>query len=161
MKSLISTVRKLANMDPQSEAVTDTVQELQEEIKVISEQASEAEESFGKESMKDDIGFIHSQIDTLHSASTHNAKIYSKISSILETLKKAVAATERRSDVKARRTLASSVHKLAGIFQQVDTVEDLDKPLEQIEKAVHSVYGDQSKNSTYYFDRRGKGHHGE
>jgi small-conductance mechanosensitive channel len=160
LAATIATVKKLGQLDPMDVAVEATVKELEASAAQIGEQAREAEkDSFGVKSMKDDIDRIHNQIDTLHSAAVKPLERYQRIMAILGGLKAAVKASERPQYASIRPKIAGIVQKLAGIFAEVDTVEDLDKPLEVIEKAVHSIYGDQSSNSCYYFDRRGKGYH--
>lgn len=155
-------VKKLAQTDPMDPAVEATVKEMEASATLIGEQSREAEKgSFGQQSMKDDIEVIHQQIDKLHSAAVKPAAQYQRIMAILGGLKRAAQAAERPGNAHLRGKVGTIVQKVAGIFSQVDTVEDLDKPLEAIEKAVHSLYGDQSKNSTFYLDRRGKGHHSE
>jgi uncharacterized phage infection (PIP) family protein YhgE len=162
LSATIAATKKLAQSDPMDEAIEGTVKELQDSAAQISEQQKEAEKgSFGVQSMKDDVERIHSQIDTLHSAAVKPLERYQRIVAILGGLKMAAQASEKPQYAAIRPKLATIVKKLAGVFAEVDTVEDLDKPLESIEKAVHSLYGDQSKNSTFYFGRRGKGHHTE
>lgn len=157
---LIATTKKLAQMDPQDEAVAGTVAELEAVCQQLGEQEREAEKgSFGQQSMKDDMTFIGEQIDKLHAAAIGPAANYARVVSILGGLKRAALAAQRPQNAAIRPQIADVVQKIAGIFAEVDTVQDLDKPLEAIEKAVHGLYGDQSKNSTFYLERRGKGHH--
>jgi len=84
------------------------------------------------------------------------ARNYRRIASVLSKL------YQIRKSTKGNRRMASDVSnmtkKVAGLFSLIDTVDDLDRPLDEIERAVHSMYGDQSKNSTFYLKRRGKGH---
>jgi hypothetical protein len=157
---LIATTKKLAQMDPQDEAVAGTVAELEAVCQQLGEQEREAEKgSFGQQSMKDDMTFIGEQIDKLHAAAIRPAANYARVVSILGGLKRATMAAQRPQNAEIRPRVADAVRKVAGIFAEIDTVQDLDKPLEAIEKAVHGLYGDQSKNSTFYLERRGKGHH--
>lgn len=157
---LIATAKKLAQMDPQDEAVAATVAELEDVCTQLGEQQREAQKgSFGQQSMKDDMVAIGEQIDKLHAAALVPASNYARIVSILGGLKRAAMASARPQNAEIRPRVADAVRKVAGIFAEVDTVQDLNKPLEAIEKAVHSLYGDQSKNSTFYLERRGKGHH--
>lgn len=102
--------------------------------------------------------FLKSQIETLKNAADMPAKNYVKISSICAGLSRALDIASRPQYSEIRPRIALIVEKVAGIFAEVDTTKDLEKPLEQIEKAVHSLYGDQSKNSNFYLERRGKGH---
>lgn len=155
-------VARLANMDPQDEAVQSTVEGLQAQVGLLNEQAREDKNSpWGAQSMKDDVDFIKDQIQKLKSAAAIPAANYRRIFNIASELERAWDFASKPQNVAVRARLKDSVAKIAGIFAEVDTVADLDKPLEAIEKAVHSVYGDQSKNSTFYFERRNKGHHKE
>jgi hypothetical protein len=158
---LVKISEHLASMDPQDEAVQRTVQVLQSEADLLRSKASDDQPGFSKDSMKDDIAFIGQQISRLKSAAMVPAANWRRIMSILDGLDRAAVAAARPSNAALRPKIATIFQKVAGIFKEVDTVEDLDKPLEAIEKAVHSLYGDQSSNKTYYFDRRGKGHHSE
>lgn len=155
-------VARLANMDPQDEAVKATVEGLQDQVGLLNEQAREDKDSpWGSQSMKDDVSFIKEQIQKLKSAAAIPASNYRRIYEIASNLERAWDHASKPQNVGIRPQLQAAVAKVAGIFAEVDTVADLDKPLEAIEKAVHSVYGDQSKNSTFYFQRRNKGHHGK
>lgn len=160
IRNLVAASRHLAEMDPQDEAVERTVQQLTENANLLRELAGKDKSSpWGKGSMDDDVAFIGEQIKKLKAAAAVPARNYRRIHNILDGLEKVWISASRPQNAEVRPKVASVVKKVAGIFAEVDTVDDLDKPLEQIEKAVHGLYGDQSKNSTYYFDRRGKGHH--
>jgi hypothetical protein len=99
------------------------------------------------------------QIDQMRASAVRPATNYGRMVAILDGLRHAALLAQRPQNAAMRPHISAIVNKVAGVFKDVDTVQDLDKPLEQIEKAVHSLYGDQSKNSTYYFGRRGKGGH--
>lgn len=163
LRQIQATARRLAETDPQSEAVQRVVDELQSQVQWLGQiekpTGYKANEDFGANSLKNDISFIGEQVKKLKSAAEPAARNYQRIVSILAGLQRAVEISKRPQFAAMRPKIATIVQKTAGVFECVDTVEDLDKPLEQIEKAVHGLYGDQSKNSTYYFDRRGKGHH--
>jgi len=155
---------RLAQMDPQDEAVDRSIDGLEAQIALLQsevEKPAGEKNSFGEHSRKSDIEHLGDQIDQLRSAAVVPAANYRRIVSILSGLKQAFVAAQRPQNAAIRPQIASIVEKVAGIFSEVDTVQDLDKPLEAIEKAVHSLYGDQSKNSTFYFERRNKGHHSE
>jgi len=160
LRNAVAASSRLAEMDPQDESVARVVKHLQEQVGLLKEQARE-DRGWGKESMEDDAEFIGNQIQKLKAAASTPMRNYQRIFSICEGLTKAVVAARHPENAELRPRIAGIVKRVAGVFAEVDTVEDLDKPLEQIEKAVHSLYGDQSKNGTYYFDRRGKGHHGQ
>lgn len=164
MKNIISSMveasRRLANMDPQDEAVQRTVDGLQAQSQMIAEQArTMPKDTFGQKSMQDDVEFIGQQIKKLHQAALTPAQNYRRIANICNELGRVYESAKLPQNAEIRPRLADVVRKVAGVFSEVDTVEDLDKPLEQIEKAVHQLYGDQSQNSTFYFGRRGKGGH--
>lgn len=162
LKNVIAASRRLAESDPQDEAVGRTVAELESNVKLLKELASKDKSSpWGAQSMKDDIDSLGDQIKRLKAAAAVPAANYRRMYEILAGLERVWQIASRPQNAAIRPKLASMVGKVAGVFAEVDTVQDLDKPLEAIEKAVHSLYGDQSQNSTYYFDRRGKGHHGD
>lgn len=163
-KKLVATVKRLAQMDPQDEAVKATADELKSEIDLASKEVEKpagAPGSFGEQSLKDDASFVADQISQLKAACERPARNYTRMYNILKGLHQAAEIAKRPQYAALRPRLATITEKVAGLFAEVDTVADLDKPLEQIEKAVHSLYGDQSKNSTFYLDRRGKGHHSD
>jgi hypothetical protein len=162
VNKVIAAVRKLAQTDPQDEAVSETVDVLQAEAKLLGgevEKPAGFSGSFGEHSVKQDQDFLKDQVSKLHSAALGPASRYQRILAITAGLHRALQASEKPQYAALRPRIAQIVEKTAGLFAEVDTVADLDKDLESIEKAVHSLYGDQSKNSTFYFDRRGKGHH--
>ncbi len=162
---ILATSKRLADSDPQDEAVGRTIAELQKQVQWLGQiekpTGYKNKGNYGDNSLKDDIDFIGEQVDRLRSAAAAPARNYQRITAILAVLKQATEIAKRPQYAAMRPRIAAIVQQVAGVFKEVDTVEDLDKPLETIEKAVHGLYGDQSKNSTYYFDRRSKGHHGE
>lgn len=162
--TIIATSRQLAAMDPLDEAVGRTVAELEANAKLLKEQASEDKSSpWGAQSMKDDIEAIGAQITTLKAAAALPASNYRRMYEILAGLEKAWTIASRPQNAALRPKLATVFKKTAGIFAEVDTVQDLDKPLEAIEKAVHSLYsgGKMNDPATYNFAQRGKGHQGK
>jgi len=163
VRNVVATSRRLAQMDPQDEAVDRTVKELQEQVQWMGqiEKPGGFKGSFGENSYKDDVKFIGEQIKKLHGAAVVPARNYQRMVAILAGLGRAHQIASRPQNAEIRPRIVEIVKHVAGVFSKIDTTEDLEKPLEQIEKAVHSLYGDQSKNSTFYFDRRNKGHHGD
>jgi hypothetical protein len=166
IKIIASTARRLAESDPQSEAAQRTIEELKKQVQWMGQiekptgyKNTGEFGSYGDNSLKNDISFIGEQVKKLKSAAEPAARNYQRIVTILAGLQRAAKIAERPQYAALRPRIALIVQKVAGVFECVDTVEDLDKPLESIEKAVHGLYGDQSANSTYYFDRRNKGHH--
>lgn len=159
-KNIVATITRLAETDPQDEAVSKTVEELQESVNLLKE-LSRDDRGWGKDSMEDDADFMLEQIKQLKAAALVPANNYRKIVDICDELKKVAIDARKPENAKIQKHLAAAIRKISGIFAEVDTVKDLDKPLDQIAKAVHGLYGDQSKNQTFYFDRRNKGHHGK
>lgn len=155
IRTVIATVKKLAQMDPGDAAVEATVDGLAGQAAALGEQPREAS------APASDMSLVRGQIAKLQAAASAPLRNYRRISAILDGLARAAAAAEQPRYADRRQRIATIAQKVAGLFAEVDTVQDLDKPLEQIEKAVHGLYGDQSKNSTFYLGRRGKGHHGE
>lgn len=161
VNKVIAAVKRLAETDPQCDAVKETVDVLQAEAKLLGgevEKPAGFPGSFGEHSTQQDVDFLKDQVRALHSAALKPAARYQRILAITAGLHRALLAAEKPQYAALRPRIAKIVERTAGLFAEVDTVEDLDKPLEAIEKAVHSLYGDQSKNSTFYFESRGKGH---
>jgi hypothetical protein len=159
VRKAIASSRRLAEMDPHDEAVQRTIDGLQKQISLISEQARE-DRGWGKKSMEDDVKFIGQQIQKLKAAASIPAHNYKRILSILNGLEGAHKLASRPQNVALRPRVVEQIKRIAGVFAEVDTVQDLDKPLEQIEKAVHALYsgGKQNDPATYNFEARGKGH---
>jgi hypothetical protein len=104
---------------------------------------------------------VCAKVEQLHAAALIPAKNYRRIATITSKLQGLAKLASLPQNAALRGQIKDIVQKTAGIFAEVDTVEDLNKPLEQIESTVHKLYGDQSKNSTYNFEARGKGFHGK
>lgn len=146
MADIKGIVSRLASLNPEDAAVLKTTEEL-----VSALENSKSSVASSKELIE--------ELTKLHRAAEIPAKNYGRILAITAGLGKAVKLAERPQNAHMASKIADLVKKVSGLFAEVDTVADLDKPLEQIEKAVHSLYGDQSKNHTFYFDARNKGHH--
>ena len=149
LRKLVAATRRLAQMDPQDEAVKATAEELQSEIALVTKEVEKpagAPGSFGESSLKDDASFVADQISQLKAAAEIPARNYARIFNILKGLHQAAEVAKRPQYAALRPRLAAITEKVAGLFAEVDTVADLDKPLEAIEKAVHGLYGDQSKS---------------
>lgn len=108
---------------------------------------------------KNDFNVVCEQVERLHSAALVPAQNYRRIATITSKLKGLVSLASLPQNAELRNQIKDIVKKTAGIFSQVDTVDDLNKPLEQIENAVHKLYGDQNSPNTYNFESRGKGFH--
>jgi hypothetical protein len=159
-RNALSASHVLADTDPQSEAVERVVKNLQDQVGLLNELARADKNSpWGADSMKDDVAAIGEQIKRLRAAAAYPASNYRRILAITDQLRDVWTAASKPQNAAVRPRVARLVQQVAGVFAEVDTVKDLDKPLEQIEKAIHGLYGDQSKNDTWYFGRRGKGHH--
>lgn len=148
IRAIVATVKTLSATDPMNPDVVALVDELVSLVNGPSTVASDV-----------DLDFVYRQIKKLHQAAEIPTKNYGRILAISASLGRAVQIARRPQNAAIRPKLASLVAKVAGLFAEVDTVEDLDKPLEQIEKAVHALYGDQNDPHTYNFVERGKGHH--
>lgn len=160
VQNAVSASRILAETDPQSEAVQRVVQNLQNQVGLLNELARADKNSpWGEDSMKDDVAAIGEQIKKLRAAASYPASNYRRILAITDQLRNVWTDASKPQNVAIRPRVARLVQQVAGVFAEVDTVKDLDKPLEQIEKAIHGLYGDQSRNDIWYFGRRGKGHH--
>ena len=160
VRNALSASRILAETDPQDEAVSRVVQNLQDQVGLLNELArADKNSTWGEGSMKDDVAAIGEQIKKLRAAASYPAGNYRRILAITDQLRNVWVDASKPQNAAIRPRVARLVQQVAGVFAEVDTVKDLDKPLEQIEKAVHGLYGDQSSNSIWYFGRRGKGHH--
>jgi hypothetical protein len=117
--------------------------------------------SLGSEPAKPALEFsvVSEQLDKLHNAAVVPAQNYRRIATITGKLRGLVKLAALPQNAGVREQMAAIVAKTAGIFAEVDTVDDLDKPLAAIEKAVEKLYGDQNAPSTYNFEQSGKGHH--
>ena len=168
-KSVMATTRHLAQMDPQDEAVSRTVEGLKEQVAQLTseiEKPAGEKNSFGDTSRKDDVDFLKGQITKLQQAAEAPAKNYARINEILKGLLRAAQVAERPQYASVRPRISAIVTKLAGVFSEVDTVQDLNKPLQAIEAAIHKLYSGgnekgQSANDSCMFDRKGRGHHSE
>lgn len=160
-KKVFATTRDLLKTDPNDESVQRIVASLKEQVIQLASEVDGPSESSQVASPDDSIEFLQGQISKMQQAAEIPSKNYTRIVEIFKGLSRAAKICERPQYASLRPRIATIVEKVAGIFSEVDTVQDLDKPLEAIEKAVHSLYGDQSKNGTYMFERRGKGHHSE
>jgi len=114
------------------------------------------------DSMNPDV--LLGQIKKLHTAAVVPAANYAKIANITAGLARLVEISRRPQNSKMRPRVAQIVSRLAGIFSECDTADELSShSLLEIEEAVHKLYsnGTLNKPSTYNFQTRGKGHHGE
>ena len=161
IQELAESVNRLAATDPTGPTVGDRVGEVFTKIGQIKTATAQREVAPAKSETVVDNLTVVDQIDKMRAAAVVPASNYGRVVSILDGLRHAALLASRPQNAAVRPQIASIVKKMAGVFKDIDTVQDLDKPLEQIEKAVHGLYGDQGKNATFYFERRGKGHHGE
>lgn len=157
VQEVVESVHRLAATDPSSSSVEARAREVF--AKVAQLKTPERKVAPARSETQVDNPSIVQQIDKMRSAAAMPAENYSRVVSILDGLRHAAVLAERPQNATVRPRIAEIVKKVAGLFAEVDTVKDMDKPLQQIEKAVHGLYGNQSSNSTYYFERRGKGGH--
>ena len=161
VRELVESINRLAATNPTGPAVGARANEIFAKVNAVKTASVRREVAPARREIAVDNPSIVDQIDKMRSAAVVPASNYGRVVSILDGLRHAALLAGRPQNAAMRPQIASIVRKMAGVFKDIDTVQDLDKPLETIEKAVHGLYGDQSKNSCYYFDRRGKGHHGE
>lgn len=160
VQELAESINRLAATDPAGSKVGERVNEVFVKVGQIKTATAEREVAPAKREMVVDNPTVVEQIDRMRSAAAVPAANYGRVVSILDGLRHAALLAARPQNAAVRPRIAEIVRKMAGVFKDIDTVQDLNKPLEQIEKAVHGLYGDQSKNATFYFERRGKGNHG-
>lgn len=165
VRKLLASTQKLAQMDPQDAAVDATVSELKDQIALLTsgvDKPTGEKNSHGDHSRKQDIEGLKEQISKLQTAAEIPARNYARIKSILAGLSRAAILASRPQHAAVRPRLAAITVQVAGIFRLVDTAEDLDRPLCEVEKAVHNLYGpSMSDNGAYYFERRNRGHYNE
>jgi hypothetical protein len=167
IRAVVASAKKLASMDPSDPGVvaeSDALAAALGGVEYSPPLSADFLEGAGAEDAKvasDESKFLLDQLKKLHRAAEIPSKNYGRILAISAALGRAVQIARRPQNAEVRPKIASIVKKVAGLFAEVDTAEDLDKPLSEIERAVHGLYGDQSSNKTFYFDRRGKGHHGD
>ena len=96
-RNALAASRRLAEADPQDEAVGRVVAELSEQVGLLNELARADKSSpWGSGSMKDDVDFIGDQIKKLKSAAAIPAANYRRMYDILSKLEKVwVAASPR------------------------------------------------------------------
>lgn len=147
MRNLISAVKNLTSLDVEDPRVASAVEAL----------ASTVNPSYGV-----DLDFIQSQVSRLHSAAVIPAKNYERMRNITAGLHQVVQMAKSPENEALRPRIAKIVERVAGAFALIDTVQDLDRPLSEIEAAVHRLYsnGKQNAPSTYNFEARHKGGHG-
>jgi len=161
VQELVESINRLAATDPAGPKVGERVNEVFAMVGQIKSATAQRVVAPARSETVVDNPSVIEQIDRMRSAAVVPASRYGRVVSILDGLRHAALLASRPQNAVVRPRIAEIVKKMAGVFKDIDTVQDLDKPLEQIEKAVHGLYGDQAKNSTYYFERRGKGHHSE
>lgn len=161
VKELHQHIASLVALDPTDKAVVAHLASVANTIGNLEKIATEKAVEEPSKAASLDMAKTADAIGRLYHAAGTTRQNYDRVMGILEGLHAAVKVAAKPQNVAVRPRVAALVEKTAGVFALCDTVQDLDRPLAEIEKAVHSLYGDQSKNSTYYFDRRGKGHHDE
>ena len=158
IRAVVASVKKLASMDPSDPGVAAESDALAAALGGVKPQLAADTDS---KVASDESAFLLDQLKKLHRAAEIPSKNYGRILAISAALGRAVQIAQRPQNAEVRPKIASIVKKVAGLFAEVDTSEDLDKPLSEIERAVHGLYGNQEQNKTFYFDRRGKGHHSD
>lgn len=151
VRNITAAVYQLANTDPTNPVTLQAVDNL-----VSSVSSYELQDV--------SLGFLKDQVGKLQVAASTPARNYTKILSIASGLNRAIEVASQSNDRALNARIATVIQKVAGIFAEVDTADDLaGKSLEQIESAVHSLYsgGKMNDPKTYNFMARGKGHHGK
>jgi len=156
IQKISSDVSKFSSLDVEDSSVLSLIASIDGDIDTIHVEASTIHTEASAPS--EDLSSLKEQVNKLHEAAVLPMRNYQRIASILEGLKRVIAIAERPQNAEIRPRIASVVKKVAGAFAEIDTIEDLDKPLAQIESAVHKLYGDQSLNKSMYPHRHGKGH---
>lgn len=179
VRNLVASVKKIAEADPQSAGVSALVEGLEAQLDALetqvealgdmapaaeapeSEEASETPEAPAEEPAEapstETASTVFGQLASLRRAAEAPLKNYQRIVALCTSLERVANIASRPQYAAARPHVAACVQKLAGIFSKVDTVEDLDKPLEQIESAIHSLYKNPNDPSTYNFSAKNKG----
>jgi len=166
LRSLIASVRKVAEVDL-SVNTNEGLAEVATAVDALEAQLA----SFGQKPAADpaetpaelasapldESGTLYGHIASLRVAAEKPLKNYQRVVALCASLDKIARIAARPQYAAARPMIATCVTKLAGIFAQVDSVEDLDKPLEAIESAVHSLYKNPNDPSTYNFSAKNKG----
>lgn len=161
IQELSASIHRMAATDPASDLVEARVKDVFQKVANVKASIAAGEREIAparSETIVENPSVIE-HIDQMRAAAAVPAANYGRIVSLLDGLRHAALLASRPQHAAVRPRISSIVQKVAGIFAEIDTVEDLNKPLEQIEKAVHALYGDQGKNGCFYFERRGKGHH--
>lgn len=159
VKQILASTVKLAESDPQDDAIAKTVKGLQDQVSILRDQMK-GSRSWSKDSMQNDMDFLGNQISRLKKAAEIPANNWKKILNITEGLHRAVviASKPQNHSPETVSKLKSAIAKVAGLFQEIDTTEDLNRPLAEIEAAVAKLYGNLSDNSSFY-KLSDRGHH--
>lgn len=150
LQTVIENVHRLAATDPVGDGVSNSVKTLFDSVNSLKAEVP----------AQTDSSSVIEQIDLMRSLVASSMNKHEKMMNILNGVRKAAELLQLPVNESMRPRVASVVQKIAGIFAEVDTVADLEgKSLEQIEKAVGSLYGNnQSLNKNFYFTRAGRGH---
>lgn len=160
-QKISSEVQKLSEIDLQDESIFKIASELDSMLDSVSTETvveTTSTPAVPIVASKDDLPTMKAHIEELYQAALLPMRNYQRIASILEGMKKVIALAERPQNAEIRPRISAIIPKIAGAFSAVDTIEDLDRPLSEIESAVHKLYGNQRKNSDFYPHRNGKGH---
>ena len=126
-----------------SDAIQGQIEQIKNQVDIMQEQRSQAvPDSQTERMLTEDIDIAKADIAELKGVASDDAKNESKAVSNVEA--------------KNRNLLANILDKIASIVDEVDIAStSATKTLEQVQSEVDKIYGDQSKNETYYFKRRG------
>jgi hypothetical protein len=160
IKQILASSVKLAESDPQDEAVARAVKGLESQVSILRDQMK-GSRSWSKDSMQSDIDSLGNQISRLKKAAEIPAKNWKQIVNITEGLHRAaiIASQPQNHNPETISKLKEITAKVAGLFQEIDTTDDMaGKSLSEIEAAVAKLYGDQSNNKSFY-GLSNRGHH--
>jgi hypothetical protein len=152
IKKVSSLVSNLSKMNPLDPEIVGVVERIASELDAPSQEVAA------------NLDVLMAQVEKLHTAAVVPASNYSKVASITNGIAQAIELSRRPQYASVRPRIANIVQRLAGIFSECDLAEDMSAhTLEEIEQAVHKLYsnGALNKPNTYYFQARGKGHHGQ
>lgn len=161
---LVESVNRLAATDPTGPKVSDRVKDVFTKVGCFCEtplveapvepstvQPERPMAPLKSEFVVDNPTMVES-IDQMRSAAAVPMANYNRIVSILDGLRHAAILAGRPQNAAVRPRIAEIVKKVAGIFKEVDTVQDLNKPLEAIEAAVHRLYNNGKLNDPKTYD---------
>ena len=147
LRDVVANTKRLADADPQDEAIVRSVDGLHDQVTIVKEQMKDAvPDSWSKSSMEDDVAFMNEQMKRLKAAAFKPANNWRRIVNIINGLERVTASLSRPQNAHLASKVRDIAQKTAGILASVDS-SDCSMSLEEIEKMVEKIYGpDQSRN---------------